>query len=115
VATARAFGDAQPPGRFPELRYERLVAEPEAVVRELLAFLGEAWDPAVLRFDQAEHDATERYRTFTAERRRTGGDPSPIYRSRVGTGGRALDPLLRGVLRATSGALLGELGYLGDR
>ena len=38
----------------------------------LFAFLGEAWDPAVLEFDEAEHDGTERYRRFTAERRERG-------------------------------------------
>jgi len=41
-------------GRYMEVRYERLVTEPEAVMREVLAFLGEAWDPAVLEHQRSD-------------------------------------------------------------
>jgi len=88
------------------------VAHPEVTLRPLFEFLGEAWDPAVLRFDEQEHDASDRYQRFTAERRAAGGESSAIYRSRVGAGGDKLDPLLRRLLRTTSGALLRDLGYL---
>jgi len=111
VETAREFGGRQPPGRYHELRYEALVAEPEAQLRALFEFLGEDWDPAVLEFDQAEHDGTERYSKFTAQRRSEGGDSSTIYRSRVGAGKDALDPVLRTMLHRSSGPLLRELGY----
>ena len=98
------------------VRYEDLVADPEPVLRRVFAFLGEAWDPAVLRFDEQEHDASDRYRRFTAGRRAAGGESTAIYRSRVGAGARGLDPVLRRLLRASSGSLLRELGYLdGDR
>ncbi len=43
---------AQVPGRYLEIRYEELVQEPRATLERLLAFLGEAWDDAVL----AHHD-----------------------------------------------------------
>jgi hypothetical protein len=112
VDTAREFGARQPPGRYQELRYEALVAEPEAQLRDLFAFLGEAWDPAVLEFDRAQHDGTERYSRFTAQRRSEGGDASTIYRSRVGAGRGSLDPVLRTLLHRSSGNLLRELGYL---
>ncbi len=69
-------------------------------------------DQMVLRFDEAQHDATDRYRRFTAERRAAGGETAAIYRSRVGAGAAKLDPVLRRVLRTTSGALLRDLGYL---
>ena len=36
--------------RLLEVRYERLIAEPEAQLRALLAWLGEEWDPACLEF-----------------------------------------------------------------
>jgi hypothetical protein len=111
VDAARGFGARLPRARYHELRYERLVEAPEVTLRDLLTYLGEDWDPAMLRFDETAHDATDRYRRFTAERRRQGGDGSAIYRSRVGTGSRGLDPLLRGLLRESSGALLAELGY----
>jgi hypothetical protein len=84
------------------------------VGRRLFAFLGETWQPEVLDFDPAEHAATGRYRWFTARRRQTGGETATIYRSRVGAGGASLDPFLRTLLRRRHGALLRELGYLGD-
>jgi hypothetical protein len=113
VEAARTFGGTVGTARFLEVRYEALVADPEAELRPLFAFLGEAWDPAVLAFDQAEHDGTERYTQFTADRRKQGGDSGAVYQSRVGTGRASLDPVLRTMLRRSSGALLDELGYGG--
>ena len=78
----------------------RSSATPEREARRLFEFLGEAWHPAVLDFDPAEHTATERYRRFTASRREAAGESATIYRSRVGAGRAALDPLLRTLLRA---------------
>ena len=112
VRAARELEARLPAGRFLELRYEELVAEPERQGQRLFAFLGEDWDPAVLEFDPAQHRATECYQRFTAQRREAGGDDATIYRSRVGTGGASLDPLLRTILRRRHGELLRELGYL---
>lgn len=114
VEAARSFGDRVGPERFLEVRYERLVADPEPEGRRLFAFLGEDFVPAVLDFDPAEHTATTRYQWFTAGRRAAGGETSTIYRSRVGAGGASLDPLLRGLLRRGHGELLRELGYLDE-
>ena len=47
-----------------------------------------------------------------AQRRQAGGDEATIYRSRVGTGGASLDPLLRTVLRRRHGDLLRRLEAL---
>ncbi len=113
VETCRVLGAGVGPDRFLELRYEALVADPEIELRRLFAFLGEAWDPAVLTFDRAEHDGTERYAKFTAERREQGGDAAAVYQTRVGAGRASLDPVLRTMLRRSSGALLDELGYSG--
>jgi hypothetical protein len=115
VRAARGLAMGPTATRYHELRYEDLVTDPERVLPPLFAFLGEAWDPVVLRFDEVEHDATDRYRRFTASRRVAGGDARAIYRSRVGAGARGLDPVLRGILRTTSGDLLRELGYLPAR
>ncbi len=38
------------------IRYEELCSSPEAVLIEILSFLGEKWDPAVLSFNQHPHD-----------------------------------------------------------
>ncbi len=114
VLAARALGDRLPADRFLELRYEGLVDDPERECRRLFDFLAEDWDPAVLTFDPSTHRATDRYQRFTAGRREAGGDDATIYRSRVGAGGRSLDPFLRTLLRRRNGDLLHELGYLGE-
>jgi len=114
VGAARAFGARTDHSRFLELRYEHLVADPESETRRLFDFLGESWQPALLDFDPAVHTATERYRWFTAQRREAGRETATIYRSRVGAGGRSLDPFLRTLLRRRHGPLLRELGYLDD-
>jgi len=112
VTAARELGRRLPVERFLELRYEDLVTDPATQGQRLFAFLGEAWDPAVLDFDPSAHSATDRYQRFTAGRREAGGDEATIYRSRVGTGGDSLDPVLRTILRRRHGDLLRELGYL---
>lgn len=111
VDAARELGQRLPEDRFLELRYEELVTEPQVQGRRLFAFLDEPWDPSVLEFDPREHSATDRYQWFSAQRREAGGDDATIYRSRVGTGGASLDPLLRTILRRRHGALLRDLGY----
>jgi hypothetical protein len=115
VTAARRHGERVGPGRYAELRYEDLVREPEASVRRLLDLLGEPFEPAMLAFDPAEHQGTERYRRFTASRRAAGGEEATIYRSRVGAGRASLDPVLRLLLRRSAGGLLRDLGYLGGR
>lgn len=112
VEAARAFGTRLPADRYLEIRYEDLVADPEARLRAMFDFLGEAWDPAVLEYDKAEHDGVERHTQFTAQRRSEGGENSTIYRSRVGAGRASLDPVLRTMLHRSSGDLLRELDYL---
>jgi hypothetical protein len=114
VEAARALGRRLDSSRYLEIRYERLVTEPESEGRRLFDFLGEAWLPEVLDFDPADHSATSRYRWFTARRRAAAGDTATIYRSRVGAGGASLDPFLRALLRRRHSGLLRELGYLGD-
>jgi hypothetical protein len=111
IRTARAVGQRLPPGRYHEVRYERLVAEPEPTLRELLEFLGEPWDPIVLEHDQRPHDVPERYLSFAASRRVATTERPSIYRSRVGSGRRELDPVLRLVVRLLAGRTLQELGY----
>jgi tetratricopeptide (TPR) repeat protein len=47
---------AQHPARVHEAVYERLVAEPEAEIRALLAFCGLPFEPATLEFHRTERD-----------------------------------------------------------
>lgn len=46
------------PLRMHELRYEKLIAEPEAETRALVDFLGLEWDPACLDFPRTERPVT---------------------------------------------------------
>ena len=114
VRSARALERRLPSERFLEVRYERLVADPEPEARRLFAFLGEPWEPRVLEFDPAEHSATERYRRFTAGRRSAAGETATIYRSRVGAGQGSLDPLLRWLLERGAADLLADLDDAAD-
>lgn len=50
-----AFHEAHPE-RCHEVRYERLSQEPETVMRGVFEFLGEPWEPGVLRFHEHPHD-----------------------------------------------------------
>ena len=111
VSAAREFGRSLPPERYFELRYERLVSEPESTMRAVVGFLGEPWDPAILEYNKFEHGMGEKHQKLTEKRREAAGDSSTIYRSRVGAGRHELDPLLKLLLRRRSAGLMKELGY----
>jgi hypothetical protein len=111
LTTARTAGAGLPAGRYHEVRYEELVSDPEAALRALLDFLGEPWDPAVLEHDKRPHDVPERYLAFASSRRVASAERPPIYRSRVGSGHKELDPLLKLLVRVVAGPTLNELGY----
>ncbi len=51
-----AFSQARPE-RSHLLSYDRMIDNPEGVLRPMFSFLGEAWDPAVLDFNRQPHDA----------------------------------------------------------
>ena len=110
IKAAQAVGRLLPSDRYCEVRYERLVTEPEHSLRELLAYLGEPWDDSVLAYDKAPHDVPQRYSRL-AESRREESDDSPIYRGRVGTHKREIDPFLHLLFALRAGSLLRELGY----
>jgi hypothetical protein len=50
VRAALALGRRVGPSRYHELRYERLAAEPEAVLRDVVAFAGLEYDPVMLEY-----------------------------------------------------------------
>jgi hypothetical protein len=110
VRKAQAFGKKHPE-RYHELRYEDLVRHPESTMRDLLSFLDEPWDPAVINYDQADHDVADHYWDYTESRRDTTEESSKIYASRIGKGKQKLNPVLRKTLQVRSGSLLKELGY----
>jgi hypothetical protein len=105
IDAARAAGKALGPGRFTEVRYEALVADPEPELRRILDFLGEPWDVAVLHHDTAPHDVTAGYQ------QRRAPATGPIERGRVGTHRLRLDPVLRLLLRVRSRRAWRNLDY----
>lgn len=84
--------------RYIELRYEDLVADPEAAMRRLLAFLEIEWNDAVLRPDPG-----------AAERAAGKIDTAPVGRWR-----RELSPVERAMVSSRAGRLLIDLGYERD-
>ena len=50
--------DVLPAGRILDVRYEDVVADTEAEVRQLLEFIGLPWDPACLRFYETQRTVT---------------------------------------------------------
>ncbi len=93
------------PGRVFELRYEKLVADPEDVLRAVLEFLGEPWDPALLagRLPPAE-GAPSAIGRMPVEGR-------PIHQASVGWGRRLPFYPFRLAFCLFSGSLNQKLGY----
>lgn len=111
VGTARRDTRSLPADSYREVRYEALVGQPEETLRDLLAWLGEEWDPSILDFDKARHDVPARYHAQLAARRASAGTEAAVYASRVGSHRRELDPLVRTLVWLNSRRLIRELGY----
>lgn len=111
VTLATEFGKKMPSDRYIEVRYEDLVTQPEDILHGLFDYLGEPWDPIVLKHNEVKHDMREESLSVTDDSRRTASAKSAIHSSRVGAGKSELDPLLKGMLYFRAGKLLNELGY----
>ena len=111
IRTARRVGDRLGPDRYREVRYEDLVSDPGQTMRDVLAFLGEPWDEAVVHPESADHDVPEGYRERAARRRADADDQDAIYRSRVGAHRRELGLPLKILIGVRQRAVLRELGY----
>ena len=97
---------ARHPERFAVLRYEDLVARPEPVLRELLAWLGEPWSASVL-----EHAAVQGRRggELDVEGRNRADDP--IDPGRASRWTRTFDASTRRQLERRLGRLGAFFGY----
>jgi hypothetical protein len=102
VRLGREAGRALGPARYYELRYEALVADPEAETAKLCAFLGLRFDAGMLRFhegrmrDDPRMDAKKAWRPVTPRLRAWEAELPPPDVARF---------------EAAAGALLQELGY----
>ncbi len=89
----RLIGDFLARREHLKVRYERLVAEPEAVMRAVMGFIGEPFEPGMLEYAKFAHEFP-RWEWGSADVRARGG----ITRERVGRARRELTPLELSVL-----------------
>jgi Sulfotransferase family len=92
---------AQWPDNYRVVRYETLVSRPEETTREVCSFLGEDYDPAMLRLDAA--------RRYDHERAEGGGSPISTayigrYRGRVSRADLVF-------IQSVAGRLMDDFGY----
>lgn len=107
VSAGRAAGGRLAGDAYREVRYESLVADPQTTLRQLCEFLGERFEPAVLRLDRILPPAGRRP-PWPAHQAQT------IDPSAAGTWRRCLSGADRRVVAAVAGDLLAELGYAGE-
>jgi len=93
--------------RYIEVRYEELVAGPEAQMRRLLDHIGEPWDDAVLRHQDFDRDLAGESSADQVRR--------PVYTSAIGRWRHDLSESDRATVKSVAGELLVELGYAEDR
>jgi hypothetical protein len=87
------------PERYIEVQYEQLVAEPEAVLREVLAFLGEDWVPDVLHPSSGADGGKE------------GNEHKPVFRTSVGRWAQDLNAVEIACIQAVAGEAMASFGY----
>lgn len=93
------------PGSFYELRYERLVADPEDELVRLCAFLGEEYDPAM-----AAPQGLAKL-TVPPQKRWHGRTHGAVTSGRVGSWAGRLEPWEVGLAEAAFGDRLTDYGY----
>jgi protein-tyrosine sulfotransferase len=84
-----------------EIRYEDLARDPEPVLRKMFAFVGEEWEPEVLRFYEHPHDRwigledrkASQTRGFAPNIGRYHEEPPDVIRSMIKEAGPMLDRL----------------------
>jgi hypothetical protein len=102
VRLGREAGRVLPPECYQELRYERLVADPERECRALCAFLGIGFDAAMLRYHEGRTTPAPGLSTKRQWLPPTAGLRD--WRTEMSAGDRDR-------FEAAAGALLDELGY----
>lgn len=109
VQTARAAAEQQPSlaKRYFELRYEKLISAPEETLRDLFAFLGEAWEPRVLRYHERFRDLAGESSASQVSR--------PINMRALARWKTDLSEADKDVVKEIAGPLLQELGYVTDQ
>lgn len=124
IETTRAQGSRGP--RYLEVRYEDLVKEAEATLRQVCAFVDLPFDPAQLAYHLRAPRRLEEHRdrrspdgrlvvTHAQRLRQQEGVTRPPDRRRVGLWRTAMTPEERAAFERVAGGVLRELGYEVDR
>jgi hypothetical protein len=109
VSAGRIVGQNLPEAAYAEVRYETLLSQPEETMREVCAFVGEPYDPAVLRLDSLER---MRWRRLIARRRAHNMiSRVAIVGSNTNKWKEEMPVQDRILFESVAGDLLGELGY----
>lgn len=98
--------DALPADAIRLVRYERLAAEPEASVREICAFLGEDFEPGMLRFFD-----TDEARTSASLSESWANTGRPVSQASVEQWRTGLTPRERLIVEHVASAEMARLGY----
>jgi hypothetical protein len=101
VRAARSLAARLGPSRYLEVRYEALVADPEAELRRICAFAGLEYDGAMLDYAGKTGSARKKHQQRLNEPPRVG----------VRDWRTEMRPEDRAAFEAVAGDLLGELGY----
>jgi len=104
IRQARASGARLGPGRFYEMRYEALVADPEAELRPLCDFLDEPYLPQMAQPDRLGREQVAAGDFHEAVRR-------PPSTTRVDRWRHEMSPADLRLFQRVAGPLLRELGY----
>lgn len=93
--------------RYLEVRYEDIVQQPEPTLQKLFAFVGESWDPRVLRFHEQKRNLAGESSAAQVSRE--------LYTSAIGRWQGDLQPSDQQAVKEVAGDLLIELGYAQNR
>ena len=113
VRAGRRAGSALGPERYLEIRYEALLADPAAIMRQVCAFVGEPFTEAVLRPSvvprkNANHTGNL---FFIGKPRAPRPRQTEIVPAYAGRWKQAMPPADRILFESAAGDLLRELGY----
>jgi sulfotransferase family protein len=94
------------PERFYAMKYETLIEDPERELRRLCAFLGEAYDPAMLKYEDRKESGY-----LEVEEEWKGLTRKPLTQSRIGRYAGRLTPRQIWTVESVLGPLLTRRGY----
>jgi len=105
VQGARRLQTQLPPESFLEIRYEDLVTDTEATLRQVCAFAGISYQPIMLEYWKLPTTQEHQYRSFHQNLAR------PVFPTSIGRWKERLTPAEQARTQEALGDLLREMGY----